>query len=790
MYLNILKKDLKRKKTMNAILLIFIILAAMFVASGLNNVVTVLNGTNYYFDKAEIGDYIVLTMGDEAVGYSSDILSKEDCIKSFKTETVVYGSQENVFLENGEKAYTTSITIFQSIENSKLNYFDINNKKIEETAPGKVYVSGSFLAENNLAPGNFINIEVGKTKMKLEVAGKSKDALFGSDFMGNTRFLLNDADYQKILSDDNIKQHYQGEIIYIETDDLDKTASAVSKIPGLSFDKPRETIKICYVMEMIVAFIVLILSICLIIVSFVVLRFSISFTISEEFREIGIMKAIGLKNGKIRGLYLVKYLMLSLIGAVIGFFLSIPFGNLLLKSVSNNMVLGNDMGLLINVFSAAAATAVILFFAYICTSKVKKLSPIDAIRSGQTGERFRKKTVLRIEKANVRPNLYLALNDILSSPKRFLTIIVSFFICTLFVLMLENTTATMNSPNLITTFAAKSDLYVNDIETAMKQMSIASKSSVEEFLKEKEEELADNGMPAKLGVDPLYKYKITCGGKDFSLPCVQSIGIDADRYEYFEGTAPQHKNEIAVTPQISEKTGAKIGDTVTVDFGTEKLDCIVTAYFNSMMQLGETIRLHEDAPTDMKYVSTIGSYQIDFTDSPSSDEIEKRKNEVKNIFNVDADKVQNATEYCVELLEVTDVMEAVKYLLLAITLIVVVLVTILVEHSFISDERSQISMLKAIGFKNSDIIKWHIYRFGITALAAAVLAGIASIPMTNLCITPIFGIMGATKVNYNINPLRVFLLYPALVMGMTVISAWITAQYTRKIKTSEMNSIE
>ena len=44
MYLNILKRDLKRNRTMNIILLLFVILAAMFVASGLNNVVTILNG--------------------------------------------------------------------------------------------------------------------------------------------------------------------------------------------------------------------------------------------------------------------------------------------------------------------------------------------------------------------------------------------------------------------------------------------------------------------------------------------------------------------------------------------------------------------------------------------------------------------------------------------------------------------------------------------------------------------------------------------------------------------------
>ena len=63
MLLKSLGKDLKRKKTMNIILLLFIILATMFVASGVNNVVTVMSGTDYYFDLAGIGDYVVITMG-------------------------------------------------------------------------------------------------------------------------------------------------------------------------------------------------------------------------------------------------------------------------------------------------------------------------------------------------------------------------------------------------------------------------------------------------------------------------------------------------------------------------------------------------------------------------------------------------------------------------------------------------------------------------------------------------------------------------------------------------------
>jgi len=67
MFLNILKKDLKRKKTMNVILQLFITLAAMFVSSGLNNVFTVMDGTDYYLDKAGIGDFVLITMGGATV---------------------------------------------------------------------------------------------------------------------------------------------------------------------------------------------------------------------------------------------------------------------------------------------------------------------------------------------------------------------------------------------------------------------------------------------------------------------------------------------------------------------------------------------------------------------------------------------------------------------------------------------------------------------------------------------------------------------------------------------------
>lgn len=788
MFFRILKKDLKRKKTMNIILLLFIILATMFVSSGINNVITVVSGTDYYLDKARVGDYVIITMGDNAVGAMEEVLSSDSSVEDYSVENVVYGSQENISTVDGEEVTTKNTVIFQSLADSKISFFDVDNEKIQTVEAGHTYVSGDFMKSNHLKIGDKVQIKHNDVDMTLTLDGKAKDALLGSQFMGNTRFILNEEDMQMLLQDENIKLHFRGEIGYVKTDDTIAMASAVANITNVAFSGTRSTIKMCYVMDMIVAFIILILSICLIIVSFVVLKFSVNFTISEEYREIGVMKAIGITNRKIRWLYIIKYMMLAVVGAVIGFAASIPFGNLLLKSVSENMVLGNDIGILTNILGSFLVILVINLFAYHCTGKVKKSSPVDAIRSGQTGERYKKKSLYRIGRSHTGTSLYMAINDVLSSPRRFITIVVSFFICTLFVLILVNTVATMKSPNLIYTFGTKSDLYVTDVADVMEVMSTGEKSSLEDYFSKKEKELSKHNMPAKFCAEVQYTYKISFEGNDYSLTCQQGLGTTASDYQYSEGMVPQNENEIAITPQISEMTGAEIGDTVTIDYGNEKKDCIVTAYFQTMNKLGELVRLHEKAPTDFQFVSSIMSYQIDFTDNPSAKEIEIRRDKIKKLY--DNEDVMTATEYCMDCIGVVDTMEAVQYLLLGITLIVVLLVTILMERSFIADERSQIAILKAIGFKDGAIIKWQVYRFGIVALAAVILAAILSIPMTNLCITPVFGMMGATDINYKIEPLLVFGIYPGMVFLMTVIIAWITALYTRTIKSRDTANIE
>ena len=64
-------------------------------------------------------------------------------------------------------------------------------------------------------------------------------------------------------------------------------------------------------------------------------------------------------------------------------------------------------------------------------------------------------------------------------------------------------------------------------------------------------------------------------------------------------------------------------------------------------------------------------------------------------------------------------------------------------------------------------------------------------PLTKLIIDPIFGMMGAIgNIEYQFNVLEIFGAYPVIIFCVTVLSAALTALYTKAIKSSDTASIE
>ena len=790
MYLNILKKDLKRKKTMNVIVLLFVILSAMFAASSVNNIIAVSTGIDYFYDKAGMSDYFIITLDSSNKGME-ELLNSVPSVTGFRRERSIFADRTN-FTRNGELLADYNRAMFlMPVENAKLDYFDKNNDIIKEVEPGKAYISGKVPAVSGIAEGDRFTVKVGGIEREFEYAGYAKDAFLGSEFMGNSRFILNKADYEAIAADERAKMS-EGSIYYIDSSDIRATENALSDVGGVIFSGSKDTMRLTYVMSMIVAALLLIVSVCLILAAFVVLKFTIGFTLEEEFREIGVMKAIGIKNSSIRGLYLVKYLGISIVGALIGFICSLPFGDMLLASVSETMVLGTENSVFVALICCAAVVGIIILFCRSSTRRIKKMSPIDAVRNGQTGERFRKKSIMHLGKSRLGTVPFLALNDIISSPRQYGTITAVFAILTMLVMILANTANTLNSDKLLFLLGTtKSDLYITLTNDAMEAMGdpYTTDAKIKDTLGRLEKTLADNGIPGKTHVERMYNVPMTFGDQRSSVVFQICPQTHASDYVYEAGTAPMYDNEIALAQPVAEQFGAKIGDTVTLTVNGEDRKCIVTALFQSFGQLGKIGRLHENFDTNGLSLSNVYSFQIDFDDDPDEAEIERRKEKIKEIY--DTDDVFNSAEFVNDCTGAADTIAAVKNMVLIITLIIVVLIAVLMERSFISREKAEIALMKAVGFGSGAVIAHHTARFAIVALISSVIAAALCIPLTKLAIDPIMGIMGAVNgVGYDIRPLEIFGIYPLIILAITILAAFITSLYTKTIKSSDTADIE
>lgn len=788
MFFRILKKDLKRKKTMNIILLLFVVLCSMFAAASVNNIIAVVGGLDYYFEKAELGDYFIIERSTGGEDTISKILKHSENVSGYKTYNVVNASCDDLKTDSGKLMEFSNIALICDINNTKQNFFGMDNEVITDVEKGKVYITGSVPKREGVKIGERFYVELGDTKLPLEVAGFAKDALLGSEMMGNPRLLINSADFETLTADETIHTYSCGHVYDIDTDNAAALESELNEQNGMLFSGDRDLIKMTYIMNMLVAAIILVVSAGLLIVSFVVLRFTIRFTIAEEFREIGVMKAIGLNNSSIRMLYLVKYLGITLAGAVIGYFGSVPFGNLLLKSVSENMVLGNDNSIMIGIICCIAVVLIIMLFGWGSTGKIKKLSPIDAVRSGQTGERFKKRSIMTLGKSKLGSTGFLALNDVTSEPKQYGILTAVFAICTALVMILAVTANTLDSGSLLYLLSiTESDVYMNDSTRAME--IIAGAKTIRETEDEIVNILVENDMPGNVYLEAWYKLPVTAKNGSFQVNFLNCMDTKTTDYDYTDGSAPIKPDEIAVTKQISEKLGAEIGDRVTVNIGGEEREFIITAYFQCFNNLGECARFHEDVSIPDSLMTSSFAYQINFDDHPDKAVIEERIEKLKDIF--DNQNIFDTKGFVKDCMGVGDMIAAVKNLVLMLSLIIIILLAVLMERSFISKERSEIALLKAVGFDSGSVILYHTMRFGITVIIAIVTASALLMPLTKLIIDPIFAMMGAIgNIEYQFNVLEIFGAYPVIIFCVTVLSAALTALYTKAIKSSDTASIE
>lgn len=782
MYLNILKKDLKRKKTMNVILLIFVILATTFIAGSANNLLTVSSAVDSFLEKADAPDHWFAATSDaEIKGFEK--LAEENGY-NYHISRLIQLAHENILVDGKKMEYSNTVTI-SSLGGTKI--FDKNNEEITKVNDGEIYIPFVIYQskENNYNEGGKIRIKQGETEKKFTIKGYTKDVLFGSAMVGMTRLLVSDND-AALFDNENAMAVSSVGVYTKDAEFKDKFNSLGSNVV---FSADYSMIKMMYIMDMLIAAVLLIVSVCLILISMVILRFIINFTITEEFREIGVMKAIGIKNSAVRGLYIVKYLAIAVTGTAAGLVMSIPFCRIMISGVSQKIIITGADNYLINICASIPAGAAVVLFSWLCTRKIRRFSPIDAIRSGETGERFKRKSILRLGGTHIPAMPFMALNDIFSGIKSYVSMILIFILGTLLIIIPLNTVNTLRSDNLTTLFNMTKSDHVVSTERLFNP-DVDNKAYVERQHLKIRDMFAENGIDVEVFQEIIFRSNIKKGEKlTNSLAFIGVGGVKTDDYVYLDGTAPQNTHEVALTYITADQIGAKIGDDVEIKMGETAKTYTVTAITQSMNNMGEGVRFHHDEQLDFSYIAGSFGIQVNYRDNPDRAALAERKAMLEKLY-PDA-KIYTTGEYISYMIgDIAGQLDSMKMLITCIIIGINMLVAVLMVKSFITREKNEIALLKALGFKNRFLSMWQTMRIGIVLLVSVIAGALLSSPLSPLIITPIFRMMGAYSIEYDIRPLEVYVVFPLIVLSLTSLAAFLSAQGVRKISSSEISGNE
>jgi len=782
MFLRILKKDIKRKRTMNVILLIFVILAATFISASANNLITVSKAMDNFIEKSNAPNYWFAT------SFGSDVQKFEQMAKDkgydYDISRLVQIEPKTVTASGKKLDYSQTLAL-SDLNGTKV--FDKNNEELTEIKDGEIYLTMPIYnsEKNEFYEGSKVTINTDGVKKEFTVKGYVKDLLYGSEMVGMSRILMSKNDFNQF----DTESAFACNSVIVRTNAPDFMDNLNSLELSTLISADRSMIKMMYIMDTLMAGILLVVSVCLILISMVILRFIINFTITEEFREIGVMKAIGMKNSKIRGLYIVKYLAISVIGTVIGLIISFPFGKMLIEPVSQKIVIVSEDNYLINILSAVLAAIIVVMFSYFCTKRIRKFSPIDAIHNGETGERYSKKGVIHLSKSRIKAVPFMAFNDILSGMKNYLSMIIIFVLGTLLVIIPINTINTLRSDHLIDLFnMARSDHVIS--KELLFNPNEDNKAKIDKEFNDIREMFSENNIDADIFQEVMFRANISKGDKRSNSLAFQGVGkVTTDMYAYLEGTAPQNGSEVALSYITADRIGAKIGDDVTIKIGETEKIYTVTAINQSMNNLGEGIRFYQDERLNYNYAAGSFGIQIKYKDKPDSATLDERKTLLESL-NPDS-KVFTSGGYISFMIgDTAGTIASVEYIIIAIVLSINMLVAILMVKSFITKEKGEIALLKAIGFKNNSLVWWQTLRIGIILLISVLSGALISSPLSSVIITPIFRMMGAYSIEYEIKSLEVYVIFPFAMLMVTTLAAFLSAQGLRKISSSDISNNE
>lgn len=788
MFFKMLKSDLKRKKGLNAVLFIFIVIASAVVFAGAVQVYSNLTRTYQALTYCNSSDIAVMgryktSEREQYVTRMNELISQADNVKSTVQETMLFISADSMHFpgykgNDPEKAYFPTSNLFLAAQPLKQDLlYDLEDKPFYVES-GQIALPQKYKTRLGLEEGDTVTLTTDLGNVyEFEVCTFFRDPIP----YAIRRFIVCEEDFQVIKQDYSVEIDYWG--VQLENNSYMKKnefTSIICEVPifmlmdvsytGITSDDD--------ILTYIISVFCVVISIFMILIIFMTIRFIMIAELKEEEREIGMMRALGVESLSFRWLLGAKYIFFAFLGGAIGIAAGYPLSQTLVTMFSENSLLPpKGFMLVIGISAVLLIIGAIILFTLSVIKRIEKISVIDAIRGENRRERIGKSSVIGLEKRKKMPvPLFLAVSDILSRFKRYVFLIITYILGAAVMLLVFNVKNSVIDPEFMKYYLVYQLDFGIDFneETDEKYMDMAISENISYF-EALNRDLKNAGIPAYID-EVMYSYASLViddgdGNEDTSESKAFSLiygDENVDKYPYRKGSrAPAAKNEIALSYFTANELGIDVGDTLNVCIDeydehktgiiTKEVQFTVTGLFDKMEMGGDRcMLLSPEYENVYNYYANAHAYVID------SEDKEKVFAQLEEYFG--SEQILTADEFVEDMLEdYVYIFDLLIYVMGGGVLFILVLITYLYMNVFITEEISEIALMKSVGFDENSIRLSQLMRMGILTVSAVIIALIlhntAGIALVRLLFRYLeltgFGFLPEIPVNFIVIPLAV-----------------------------------
>ncbi|MBQ9490977.1 MAG: ABC transporter permease [Lachnospiraceae bacterium] len=514
----------------------------------------------------------------------------------------------------------------------------------------------------------------------------------------------------------------------------------------------------------------------ILVISMVIISFSIKNFIQRNMKNTGILEASGYTVRELRISLILQILLVAMAGVVAGIGVAIAtfrsFGD----------VVGSVLGLRWNQpvnWGAAAGTllgilVVIWLVGIKISSTYKKITVLDALRGGINTHNY-KKNYFPLDKTPLPVPLALSLKETFGGLGRNCLMVI---ISSLLVI------STLIGFGLVENFAKNTDNLVNMLafETCT---DVVTAVGCDKDLSEDLRKLSGvDGVLVNMGFEPVVYY----GDQKSSYYCYAVDDLNNTRCtNLLEGRYPERDNEIMVTPGIADDFGVKIGDILEIEYAGKKEEYLITGINQRLERMGRTIYMRIDGAKRILSGEVVSAYRyyVYAKEGVSYEEVKGAIEKYAGEKELELQHEDNYKEMRSTIAMVTLALNAICIAIIVITMIIVIFVEALVIRAKIAREWRSMGISKALGQTSGGLIMQIMLSNLPAIFAGAILGGLVAPFVGRTLVKTMFSLFAVQRVCFGI-PFYYVLVTVAGIIIVAILTSGAVGLKVRKLKAVAM----